>query len=189
MTEVNTKGVEDTGIVGFCTPLLYIRSDWCMLPASGCCYLVGSRGARMPLSLRGISRRVAEPALLPTWVRRSAAEANRKEEVMFAEDRHIRFMPERVKSTSLMSGDTFHWDGMGTASRGVGLTPVLELVTPAAWLGPPPATDSRASPAVPTWPMSLLPLPPQHSRSIGPRRQPPCPCILIQGSSWPPSTT
>ena len=79
---------------------------------------------------------------------------------MSAEDRYIQFVAERVKSPPLTSGDTFHWDGMGTASRGVGLTPVLELVAPAVWLRPPPATDSRASPVVPTWPMSLLPLPP-----------------------------
>jgi AraC-like DNA-binding protein len=76
-----------------------------------------------------------------------------------AEDRYIQFMAERIKMPPLTSGNTLHWDGMGTASHSAEFTPASELVTPAARLAP-PATDSRASPAVPTWPMGLLPLPP-----------------------------
>jgi AraC-like DNA-binding protein len=76
------------------------------------------------------------------------------------EDRYLQFMAARIKMPPLTSGNTFHWNGMGTASQGVGLTPVSELVTSAARLAPLPTADSRASPAVPTWPMCPLPLPP-----------------------------
>jgi len=76
-----------------------------------------------------------------------------------AEDLYIQFIAERVKSPPQTSGDPFHWDGMGTASQGVECIPVSELVTLAALLAP-PATDSRASPAVLTGSRGLLPLPP-----------------------------
>jgi AraC-like DNA-binding protein len=72
------------------------------------------------------------------------------------EDRYTRFVAERVKSPPLTSGDTLYWDGLGAASQGVGRTPVLEPVAHTAWLAPPLAMDSRASPVVPTQPPGFL---------------------------------
>jgi AraC-like DNA-binding protein len=79
---------------------------------------------------------------------------------MLVEDRYTRFVAERVKSPPLTSGDTLYWDGMRTTSQGVGRTPVSEPVTPAAWLAPPLARGSRASPTVPTRPPGRLLAPP-----------------------------
>jgi len=79
---------------------------------------------------------------------------------MLVEDRYTRFVAERVKSPPLTSGDTLYWDGMGTTSQGVGRIPVSEPVAPAAWLAPPLALASRASPAVPMRPPGLLLAPP-----------------------------
>jgi hypothetical protein len=79
---------------------------------------------------------------------------------MVVEDRYTRFVATRVTSPPLTSGGTLYWDGLGAASQGVGLTPVLEPVAPAAWLAPPLARDSRASPIVPTRPPDLLLVPP-----------------------------
>lgn len=74
---------------------------------------------------------------------------------------YTRFVAARAKPPPLMSGDTLHWDGMGATSRGVECTPVSEPVAHAAvsaqW---PPATEPRASPAVPTRDIGLLPSPP-----------------------------
>ena len=76
-----------------------------------------------------------------------------------AEDRDRQGRTERGTSPPQTSSDPFHWDGIGPASQGVACTPVSELVTLAALLVP-PATDSRASPAVPTGSRGLLPVPP-----------------------------
>ena len=76
-----------------------------------------------------------------------------------AEDRDRQGRAERGQSPPQTSGDPFHWDGIGTASQGAECIPVSELVTLAARLAL-PATDSRASPAVPTGSRDLLPVPP-----------------------------
>jgi len=76
---------------------------------------------------------------------------------MSEEDRYTRFVAERVKSPPLISGDTFHWDGKGAASRSVERTHILYPIGCAVQLTPTPATEHRASPAVSTRPMCLLP--------------------------------
>jgi AraC-like DNA-binding protein len=75
-----------------------------------------------------------------------------------AADRDRQGIAERGTSPPRTSGDPFHWDGIGPASQGAERTPISELVTRAARLVP-PATDSRANPAVPTGSRDLLPLP------------------------------
>ena len=79
---------------------------------------------------------------------------------MCAEDRYTQFVAARVKSPPLTSGDTLHWDGLGAALQGMGLTPVSESGVPAAWLAPPLALDSRASPDVLTHHVGLILSPP-----------------------------
>ena len=73
---------------------------------------------------------------------------------------YTRFVVARATSPPLTSSDTLYWDGMGATSRGVACTLVSEPVAHAAvsvqW---PPATEPRASPAVPTRDIGLL-LPP-----------------------------
>lgn len=76
------------------------------------------------------------------------------------DDPYTRFMTVRAKPPPLIAGDTLYWDGMSAISRSVECTPVSEPVAhatvPAQWL---PATDPRASPAVPTRAICLLPSP------------------------------
>ena len=76
------------------------------------------------------------------------------------DDPYTRFMTVRAKPPPLIAGDTLYWDGMSAMSRRVECTPVSEPVAhatvPAQWL---PATDPRASPAVPTRDICLLPSP------------------------------
>jgi AraC-like DNA-binding protein len=71
---------------------------------------------------------------------------------------YTQFVMVRAKPPPLTSGDTLHWDGMGAMSRSVECSPVSEPVAhaavPAQW---PPAPDPRASPAVPTRDICLLP--------------------------------
>ena len=75
---------------------------------------------------------------------------------MSAEDRYARFVAERAQPPPLMSGDTFHWDGSGVASRSVGHTHVLEPTMWAAWLTQPPEAGHPASLSGSTRPMRLL---------------------------------
>ena len=79
---------------------------------------------------------------------------------MSVEDRYARFVAERAQPPPLTSGDTFHWDGRGAASRSVGRMHVSEPTGCAACLGLPPEAGHRASPSVSTRPMCLLPSPP-----------------------------
>ena len=79
---------------------------------------------------------------------------------MSVEDRYARFVAERAQPPPLTSGDTFHWDGRGAASRSVGRMHVSEPTGCAAWLGLPPEAGHRASPSASTRPMCLLPSPP-----------------------------
>src|SRR5512138_2310469 len=68
---------------------------------------------------------------------------------------YTRFVTVRAKPPPLTSGTTLHWDGMSAMSRSVECTPVSEpAAVPAPW---PPATDPRASPAVPPRDIGLLP--------------------------------
>ena len=78
---------------------------------------------------------------------------------MFAEDQYARFVAERAKPPPLTSGDTFHWDGRGAASRSV-RPHVSEPIGCAAQLALPPATGHQASPVESTRPMCILPSPP-----------------------------
>jgi AraC-like DNA-binding protein len=79
---------------------------------------------------------------------------------MSAEDRYARFAVERAQPPPLMSGDTFHWDGRGAASRSVGRMHVSEPTGCAACLALPLGAGYRASPAVSTRPMCfILPTP------------------------------
>jgi AraC-like DNA-binding protein len=75
---------------------------------------------------------------------------------MSAEDRYARFVAERAQPPPLMSGDTFHWDGRGAASRSVGRMQVSEPTVCAACLEVPPEAGDRASPAASTRPVCLL---------------------------------
>jgi AraC-like DNA-binding protein len=75
---------------------------------------------------------------------------------MSAEDRYARFVAERAQPPPLMSGDTFHWDGRGAASRSVGCMYASEPTGCAAWLALPPEAGYRASPAVSTRPMCFI---------------------------------
>jgi len=74
------------------------------------------------------------------------------------DDPYTRFVTVRAKPPPLTSGDTLHWDGMSALSRSVEFTSVSEPVAHAAVPVPwPPATDPRASPALPTTDRCLLP--------------------------------
>jgi AraC family transcriptional regulator len=75
---------------------------------------------------------------------------------MSAEDRYARFVAERAQPPPLMSGDTFHWDGRGAASRNLGCMYASEPTGCAAWLALPPEAGYRASPAVSTRPMCFI---------------------------------
>jgi len=75
---------------------------------------------------------------------------------MSVEDRYARFVAERAQPPPLMSGDTFHWDGRGAASRSVGRMHVSESTVCAACLELPPEAGDRASPAASTRPVCLL---------------------------------
>jgi AraC-like DNA-binding protein len=75
---------------------------------------------------------------------------------MSAEDHYARFVAERAQPPPLTSGDTFHWDGMGAASRSVGHTYVSEPTVCAACLDLQPKAGDRASPAASTRPVYLL---------------------------------
>jgi AraC-like DNA-binding protein len=79
---------------------------------------------------------------------------------MSVEDRYARFVAERAQPPPLKSGDTFHWDGRGAASRSVGRMHVSEPTGCAARLGLPREAGHRASPSVSTRTMCLLPSPP-----------------------------
>src|SRR4030095_3969434 len=85
---------------------------------------------------------------------------SRQEDAMSAESRYARFVAERAQPPPLMSGDTFHWDGRGAASRSVGRMHVSEPTGCAAWVELPLEAGYRASPAVSTRPMCfVLPTP------------------------------
>ena len=74
------------------------------------------------------------------------------------DDPYTRFVTVRAKPPPLTSGDTLHWDGMSAMSWSVECTPLSEPVAHAAVPAQsPPATDPRASPAVPTRDICLLP--------------------------------
>ena len=79
---------------------------------------------------------------------------------MSVEDQYARFMAERAQPPPLTSGDTFHWDGRGAASRSVGRMHVSELTGCAVCLELPAEAGHRASPSVSIRPMCLLPSPP-----------------------------
>ena len=66
---------------------------------------------------------------------------------MSAEDRYARFVAERAQPPPLMSGDTFHWDGRGAASRSVGRMHVSEPTGCAACLEVPPEAGHRGQPS------------------------------------------
>lgn len=78
---------------------------------------------------------------------------------MSVEDQYAQFVAERAKPPPLTSGDTFHWDGRGPASRSV-RPHVSEPIGCAAQLALPPATEHQASPVESTRPMCILPSPP-----------------------------
>jgi AraC-like DNA-binding protein len=78
---------------------------------------------------------------------------------MFVEDQYARFVAERAKPPPLTSGDTFHWDGRGPASRSV-RPHVSEPIGCAAQLALPPATGHQASPVGSTRSTCTLPSPP-----------------------------
>jgi AraC-like DNA-binding protein len=75
---------------------------------------------------------------------------------MSAESRYARFVAERAQPPPLMSGDTFHWDGRGAASRSVGRMHVSEPTVCAACLELPLEAGDRASPTASTQPVCLL---------------------------------
>jgi AraC-like DNA-binding protein len=80
------------------------------------------------------------------------------------DDPYTRFVTVRAKPPPLTSGDTLHWDGTSAMSRSGACTPVSEPVAHAAVPPPrPPATDPRASPAVPTRERGLLTSSPTHA--------------------------